>query len=280
MTLLRVGLIQLELKHGDPRGNVERVLGDLRTASRLGCDCVVLPELWNAVIPLESDLSLLDDGEPVLTELRDIARSLNMVIVAGSLAVRTDQGNRNRSYVIDRDGRIALAYDKVHLHPKLKEEHVFRPGSSLGEVEVAGIPCGVLICFDAEFPEEARALARRGAQVLFVPGAWALEYIRFWRVTLNARALENQLFVVGVNRCDRGKHVAYGGQSMVIDPFGDQLLVMDSHPRLEVVSLDLSLVKKARQRHGVLASLRPEIYRKWDLFGKMNKVFINSKVEI
>lgn len=263
MAILKVGLVQLELKYGDPRGNVERVLSDLRKASRLGCDCVVLPELWNAVIPLESDLSLLDNGEPVLSELRDIARNLGMVIVAGSLAVRTPAGNRNRCHVIDREGQVALVYDKVHLHPKLREEHVFNPGDSLGEVGVSGVPCGVLICFDAEFPEEARALACRGARVLFVPGAWAERYIRFWRITLNARALENQLFVVGVNRCDRGKHVAYGGQSLVIDPFGEHLIVMDSRPRLEVVSLDMSLVDKARLQHGVLASLRPEIYRKW-----------------
>lgn len=265
MTTLKVGLIQLELKHGDPRGNVERVLNDLRTASRLGCDCVVLPELWNAVIPLDSDLSLLENGEPVLSQLRVIARTLEMVVIAGSLAVKTCEGNRNRCYVIDGKGKVPLIYDKVHLHPKLREEHVFRPGESLGEVPISSVPCGILICFDAEFPEEARALALRGAKVLFVPGAWAKEYIRFWRITLNARALENQLFVIGVNRCDRGKHVIYGGQSMVVDPFGEPLIVMDSRPRLEVVSLDLSLVEKARLRHGVFDSLRPEIYRKWGI---------------
>lgn len=263
MNELRVGLIQLELLHGDPRSNAGRVLDHLRSASRLGCDCVVLPELWNAVIPLDSELSLLDRGEPLLAELKTLARSLSLTIVAGSLAVRTGEGNRNRCYVVDRTGEVTLVYDKVHLHPKLKEEHVFRAGVDLGHVWINGIHSGVLICFDAEFPEEARALALGGARILFVPGAWAREYIRFWRITLNARALENQVFVVGVNRCDRGRHVAYGGQSMVIDPFGDPVLVMDAAPRLEVVTLDMSLVEKARQRHEVFSSLRPDVYRRW-----------------
>ncbi len=264
MNALRVGLVQLELIHGDPEGNAGRVLSDLRTAARLNCDCVLLPELWNAVIPLDSGLSLLEEGEPLLSELRAMARSLDLTLIAGSLAVKTPEGNRNRCYVIDNRGEVNLAYDKVHLHPKLKEEHVFIAGDMLGQVCVSGVPSGVLICFDAEFPEEARALAQRGARVLFVPGAWARPYIRFWRIVLNARALENQLFVVGTNRCDRGRHVAYGGQSLVVDPFGEPLLVMDDSPRVEVVTLDLSLVDKARERHEVFSSLRPEVYRRWE----------------
>ena len=235
----------------------------LKSPSGRRCHVLVLPELWNAVIPLDSSLSLLDGGEPVLSLLRELARQREVTLVAGSLAVKTPQGNRNRSYVIGPDGDVLLAYDKVHLHPKLKEEHAFTAGDSLGLVDLPQCRAGVLICFDAEFPEQARALAQRGAKVLFVPGAWGSPYVHLWRTILASRALENQLFVVGVNRCDRGESLSYGGQSLVVNPFGDVLLHLDHQPRFDVATLDLDAVERARQRHEVLSSLRPALYRRW-----------------
>lgn len=263
MAHLRVGLLQLALKRADPEGNVQDILALLETASSGDCHVLVLPELWNAVIPLDNSLSLLEEGEPVLSRLKQLARQRQVAIVAGSLAVRTAQGNRNRCYVVSPRGELLLAYDKVHLHPKLKEEHAFVAGESLGLFDLPGFRAGILICFDAEFPEQVRALALRGAQVLFVPGAWASPYIHLWRTLLAARALENQLFVVGVNRCDCGENLSYGGHSLVVNPFGDVLLHMDHRPRFEIVTLDLEAVERARDKHEVLSSLRPALYRRW-----------------
>jgi predicted amidohydrolase len=263
MAQLRVGLLQLALKRTDPEGNFQDVLTLLDRASGWDCHVLVLPELWNAVIPLDNSLSLLDEGEPILSRLRELARKRQVSIIAGSLAVRTAQGNRNRTYVISPCGDVLLRYDKVHLHPKLKEEHAFVAGQSLGLVDLPGFRAGVLICFDVEFPEQVRALALRGAQVLFVPGAWAQPYVHLWRTLLAARALENQLFVVGVNRCDRGPTLAYGGHSLVVNPFGDVLLHVDHQPHFEIVTLDLEAVGRARARHEVLSSLRPSLYRRW-----------------
>jgi predicted amidohydrolase len=78
-----------------------------------------------------------------------------------------------------------------------------------------------------------------------------------------ARAIENQTFVVGVNRCDRSKRIAFGGQSMAIDPYGDVMLHMDDRPGFESLSLDLDLVERARKEHAVFSSRRPGLYRKW-----------------
>ena len=126
-----------------------------------------------------------------------------------------------------------------------------------------GLTCGVLTCFDVEFPELARSLSSKGSQILFVPAAWKTEYTRLWRALLISRAIENQVFVVGVNRCDRGKNSTFGGQSLVVDPFGDIILHLDDKPRFERVVLDLSRIESARSEHKVVSSMRPEIYRRW-----------------
>ena len=96
-----------------------------------------------------------------------------------------------------------------------------------------------------------------------MPAAWKAEYARLWRALLISRAIENQVFVVGVNRCDRGKNSSFGGQSLVVNPFGDLILHLDDTPRFERVTLDLSRVRAARSEHKVVSSRRPEIYRRW-----------------
>jgi predicted amidohydrolase len=106
-------------------------------------------------------------------------------------------------------------------------------------------------------------LGEKGAVVFFVPGAWRREHIRLWRTLLIARAIENQVFVVGVNRCDKGKNFSFGGQSMIIDPFGDVLVHLGENQTIESVSLDLNLVDEARRKNSIVSSKRPALYRKW-----------------
>jgi omega-amidase len=178
--------------------------------------------------------------------------------------MRTPFGPRNRCLVFSPEGQISFRYDKIHLYPGLREPNILSPGSNLGVFDLDGVDCGVMICFDAEFPEVASALSRKGARILFVPGAWKSEYIRFWRAILLSRAIENQVFVVGVNRCDRGKGSSFGGHSMVIDPYGDVLLHLDDSPRFQMVTLDLEKTESARREHKVVESRRPGVYRRWN----------------
>lgn len=260
---MRVGLLQLDVWHGDPDRNLRRAYGRIEKAARGGCRVLVLPELWNATYPVTNPKSLLKEGDGFLENLRSLAMRYGTWFVTGSLAISTPLGNRNRCHIFSPDGRRDTVYDKVHLYPGLKEPNLLQPGASLGLFGIDGTTCGIMICFDMEFPEVPRALAGKGARVLFVPGAWKDRYIRLWRTLLVARAIENQVFVVGVNRCDRGKRVSFGGQSMVVDPYGDVMLHMDDRPGYEIASFNLELVERARREHSVLSSKRPGIYRRW-----------------
>jgi predicted amidohydrolase len=260
---LRVGLLQLDVYHGNPVRNQRKAFERIERAARSGPRVLLLPELWNATCPLTSSKSLLDERDVFFDSLRSVAIRYGTWIITGSMAVSTSRGNRNRCNIFAPDGGKEIVYDKVHLYPGLKEPNLLEPGSSLGVFEIDGVICGVMICFDMEFPEISRARVSRGAWVFFVPGAWKGRYIRLWRTLLVARAIENQVFVVGVNRCDQGKEVSFGGQSMVVDPYGDVMLHMDQRPGYEEVLLDLGLVEKARKEHSVLSSRRPEVYRRW-----------------
>jgi len=263
MERLRVGLLQLEVIREDAARNARYVLGQVRDGARSGCDVLVLPELWNVAFPLLGPHVLIDENNPLVGSMAEAACRNETWIIGGSMALSTEAGPRNRCLVFSPEGEIVFRYDKIHLYPGLDEPNILSPGFSPGHFDMAGLPCGIMICFDAEFPELAICLSSGGAKILFVPAAWKAEYVRLWRALLISRAIENQVFVIGVNRCDKGKNSSFGGQSLVVDPFGDVMLHLDDTPRFERVVLDLSRLEAARSEHKVISSRRPEIYRRW-----------------
>jgi predicted amidohydrolase len=147
-------------------------------------------------------------------------------------------------------GRLIHRYDKIHLFRPSGDHRYFRPGTKIRTFRVAlpgvRITCGIIICYDLRFPELVRAMAREGLEVLFVPARWPAVRDDAWRTLLKARAIENQVFVVGCN-----KFGEEGGWSYAFDPLGE--MVFDSHaePAVEahLLVLDLGRIAEARRFH-------------------------------
>lgn len=263
MEKLAVALLQASILRKSPEANHEALLADATRAGENGARLAIMPELWNVANPAGKAGIPESEENEALDSFRVVARRFKMGIVAGSMAVKSGEGKANRCHVIGPDGKILAAYDKIHTFPAFFETGLFKPGSSLAICDLFGWKIGVLVCFDIEFPELCRALVEGGADLLVVSGAWPADHIRIWRTLLAARAIENQVFTVGVNRCDRGPLVSFGGRSLAVDPFGEILLQMDDRPGTELAWLRKDLVAKARNTHAVWSSRRPDLYRKW-----------------
>lgn len=259
-----VALVQASILRKNPEANLETLLKETSKAGENGASMAILPELWNVSYPCgnATETAPLKEME-ALDAFRGLARRFGMGIVAGSMALVSSEGMVNRCHVIGPDGAMLAAYDKIHVFPSHLGAGVFVPGSSLALCDLCGWKTGILVCFDVEFPELPRTLAEKGAELLVVVGAWPAEHIRLWRTLVVARALENQVFALGVNRCDRGPLVAFGGHSLAADPFGEILLQLDDRPSTELAWLDRRLVDKARRANRVWASRRLDLYRKW-----------------
>jgi len=259
-----VALVQASILRRSPEANLEMLLKETVKAGENGAAVAILPELWNVSCPggTTAEASSLKEME-ALDAFRRLARRFGMGIVAGSMALLAGDVMVNRCHVLGPDGAILAAYDKIHVFRTYPEAGAFRPGATLALCDLCGWKTGILICFDVEFPELPRTLAENGAELLVVVAAWPIDHIRLWRTLVVARALENQVFSVGVNRCDRGPLVAFGGHSLAVDPFGEILLQMDDRPATELAWLDRRLVDKARLANKVWVSRRPELYRKW-----------------
>ncbi len=263
MEKLPIALVQASILRKSPEENHRMLVRETTRAGELGARIAILPELWNvAYLPGTKDAPELKE-EQALEPFREVARRYGMAIVAGSMAVKSKEERVNRCHVVGPGGDLVGAYDKVHPFRLFNESGSFKAGSTLGLVELFGWKIGILVCFDIEFPELCRALAEKGAEALLVAGAWPLDHVRIWRTLLVARAIENQLFTVGANRCDKGPSIRFGGTSLVVDPYGEIILHLDDLPRTEIAVLLKGKVENARKTHPVWNSRREELYKKW-----------------
>ncbi|MCR4431012.1 MAG: carbon-nitrogen family hydrolase [Tepidanaerobacteraceae bacterium] len=170
------------------------------------------------------------------------------------------EGVFNSSYVINRDGEIVARYDKVHRFRLMEEDRYLSPGKEAVTFELDGIPCGIIICYDLRFPEFVRKLALLGAKVLFIPAQWPRPREIHWKLLNIVRAIENQFFVVAVNRAGKDGKEEFPGMSLVVDPWGEVLLEGSDRQEVLTATLDLSRIDHARRKITVFEDRRPELY--------------------
>lgn len=267
--MLRVGFFQFAPKFGEVATNLSKIVSALRDAE---ADIIVLPELpfTGYLFQDRSELVYLSE-EPAksttVSSLIALCRDRKFFLVTG-FAERSDDKIFNSALVIGGDG-VLHTYRKLHLFDTEKE--YFDPGDTpLETIELRGARIGIMVCFDWIFPEVARILALKGADILCHPSNLVLTYCQQSMLT---RCLENSVFAVSANRFGsdirpRGT-VTYTGQSQIVDPRGELVYRTKSEgEELYIAGID---VKRARdkwmtQRNELLEDRRPEYYT--DLIGK------------
>jgi len=250
---------------------VARAAGD-------GARLVVLPEYFSvAGSPdvLRSGAESLDG--PTTTWAADTAHRHGIWLVAGSFpeaaGAGADRRIHNTSCLLDPDGRITAVYRKIHLFDVTvdgvasHESVTVAPGELLQAGPLTGALEGVVglsICYDLRFPEVYRILTLRGATIVVVPAAFtAVTGPPHWELLLRARAVENQVFVIGagqVGTLPPGMPPCHG-HSMVVDPWGTVLAERSQPtPGVVVADLDADQQRRIRRELPVLANRRPEAY--------------------
>lgn len=262
--LLQLALLQMDVKAGDPDANYRRLreLLDIALSSPVKPDLLVFPELWNTGYALDRIDGLADPaGERTKALIGDYCKRFGVMAAAGSVAEKTPEGVRNTVYIFDREGRVTADYSKIHLFRLMDEEKALIPGDRPGLVELEGIRAGVMICYDIRFPELARTLALAGARLLIVPAEWPKPRLRHWRTLLQARAIENQMFVAACNRVGCSGGTEFFGHSMVIDPWGEVLAEAGEEETVLTAEVRIGLVDEVRSRIPVFEDRRPGLYR-------------------
>jgi predicted amidohydrolase len=262
---VRVALCQTNCGE-DVAANYEQVFGLLEVAAADGADLAALPEVW----PRQGSAREIREAAetvpgPRTDRLSELAARRRMWVHGGSVLERDGERIFNTSVLFDRSGELVATYRKIHLFDAdppgavpSRESSVFSAGDQIVTAETEFGRVGLSICYDLRFPELYRALAVRGATILFVPAAFRFETgVDHWEPLLRARAIEDQAFVVAAAQWGTwgppGRERRNFGHSLVADPWGG--LVAEAPDGVGVIfaELDLARVEQVRQ---ILPSLR------------------------
>lgn len=262
--MFSTGIAQIDICFGDRPRNQERVRAWMARHCQPGPDrtVIVLPELWDVGYALERKNELADDeGREAAHFLGGLARQYKVWFAGGSVLARTAGGIVNRAQVVDPSGALVAGYDKVHLVPMMDEPLHLTGGNSRCIFPIAGTTASCIVCYDLRFCEFIRRCALDGAKTLFVSAAWPEERIDHWSSLLRARAIENMMFVVACNRVGSSGETRFGGNSMVIDPWG-VVLYQGSADAEEgaFVSFDPAVTDHIRKQLKAFEMRRPELY--------------------
>lgn len=258
---MRVAVYQCPPLPLDPVANLHRLHQVAMEAK--GADLLVLPEMfmtgYNIGAEAVSTLAEVYNGEWA-QQIGRIAKAAGLAIVYGYPERTADGQIYNAVQLIDAHGERLCNYRKSHLFGDL-DRSMFSPGeAALPVVELNGWKLGFLICYDLEFPENARRLALTGAELIVVPTANMIPFDFVADVTVRARAFENQCYVAYANYCGHEGDIQYCGQSSVAAPDGSRIALAGLDEALIVGELDRQLMNDSRQANRYLSDRRPELY--------------------
>lgn len=239
---MRVALLQFDtvwLRREDNIATIERLLEGVE------CDLVVLPEMFPTSYSIDAEQIAEPSDGPTLEWMKALARERGFALL-GTVAVREKGEHYNRMYVALPDGTVCH-YDKRHLFTFAGEERTFSPGKERVIVEWQGVRILPLVCYDLRFP--AWSYLPGQVDLIIYSASWAASRVGAWDTLLPARAVENQAWVVGVNRVGEDKDgTPYSGHSAAYDFLGRKVADCGEGERVEIVEIDSSKIASFRER--------------------------------
>lgn len=247
---MRASVIQFDVRPGEITVNEEQAAEYIAKAAEAGAEVVTLPELWNCGYQL-ADLHTLAQNMrgSSIRLLQKYAKKYGIFIFGGSIAEKKEKHFYNTAVAINAQGDIIAKYRKAHLFPYgLEEEKFFAPGNEWVLADTPWGKAGMMICYDLRFPEFVRNLVLRGAKFLVAPAQWPGVRLENWLVLAQARAIENQVFMLATNRTGTDPSGKYDGGSLIVSPWGDVLARGYSEAGAYTADLDFSIIEHAKSR--------------------------------
>lgn len=258
---LTISLAQMDIALGDPAANLRKAEAWIAEAARRGSDLIVFPEMWTTGCDWPNTEKLAPQQGEVLAEIAALAKKHNIWLNGSMLALDETGKPTNTSILFDPNGQQAGLYRKIHLFGLMEEDKYLAPGQHLTTVETAWGQGGLAICYDLRFAEMFRTYALSGVNMVYLPAEWPHPRLSHWQTLLRARAIENQMFMIGVNRVGSDGTHNFFGHSAIIDPWGNTVVEGGESELLLTATVETDLVVEVRAKIPVLKDRRPELYR-------------------
>jgi omega-amidase len=251
---LRVALGEYDTGWHDPATSLARAERVVRDATAAGAALVVLPEMCTTGFTMDAATYAEPLEGASVRELRRVAREAGVSLVAGVAlreCIAPGKGERavNAALVIGKDGAVHALYRKQRVFAYAGEDETYAAGTEPVIVSVDGVRIAPFVCYDLRFPELFRRVAA-GVDAIVVIANWPAVRRTHWDTLIRARAIENQCYVVAVNRTGEGGGLSYDGGSAAFDPWGDPMITSSSD--LRCVELDPRRVRAVREQYPFL----------------------------
>ena len=261
---MKIAVAQIACSLGDPEANLSKVRQFSRRAKEAGAELIIFPEMTDtgySMSVIQKHAGYWKSG--FVPGLQKIACELSVAIVSG-VSERNESSIYNSQVLVDANGDIAAKYRKTHLYAvaPVEEQACFAAGDTFSSVALGELRFGFSICYDLRFPEMYRKLAtEKNVDAFVVSSAWPFPRVEHWCVLAQARAIENQAYVIASNRVGKDDDLWFCGNSAIIDPRG-VMIAAASADREELIHADLSreLVQSVRSRIRSLAHRRQDLY--------------------
>ncbi len=249
---MKVTLLQTDIHWADAQRNIAEVSRMVELHG--GSDLYVLPEMWSTGFATNPDGIIHDESANIaLSAMQHMAHDHHCAI-SGSLAVRLADGTcRNRHYFVDGRSSLTYYYDKHHLFTYGHEDRYYTAGQEHQIVSYEDFRFLLLTCYDLRFPCWSRFATGREYDAIIVVANWPESRQSAWQLLTRARAIENQSYLVGVNRVGDDEYSHYAGASVVVDPIGRTVCQCRRHvPEALTADLDLAELRRRRDKFRVL----------------------------
>lgn len=252
--------VQLDIAWEDKRANCEKVSALLGDAEIEAGSLVVLPEMFSTGFSMKVDKVADGAAREVETFLATLAQEHQAYLLGGVANAGPNTLGRNEAVVFDPSGSEIARYCKIHPFSYVGETKHYESGEQIVTFSCGDFTVAPFICYDLRFPEIFRKAVKAGANLFPVIANWPEVRTPHWKALLPARAIENQAYVIGVNRCGSDPKVSYSGDSVIISPQGESLVTAGDGERIISAELDLAVLEEYRRRFPALADMRSDTF--------------------
>ena len=251
---MKLGLVQYSPEFEYPEENILKI-ENLISSMKSKADLLIFPEMTLTGYTMNS-MKFAEEIDGIGTKyFINLSTRIKTDIFAG--IIELDDNTAFNSLVhFDNYGLIRARYRKIHPYSYAGEDKNYGTSEETVITKIDQIKIGLSICYDLRFPELYRLYAKKNVDILVDIASWPLQRIEHWKTLLQARAIENQCFMVGVNRVGADQYGKYNGCSAVFDPMGKEIIIGQDTEKIIEVEIDLDKVKEVREKLPFLRDIK------------------------
>ncbi len=259
---MKIALAQLDMDFENKALAKKRCTQMMEKAKAKCADLIVFPEMTLTGFTMQPQIyGEQKQNSETVAYFQEMAKRYDIGIVFGVIFLENGKAE-NHSMVLDKTGEVLADYAKIHPFSYGAEAKYYVGGNQIAYCTMAGMTISPFVCYDLRFPEIFQVASKK-SHCMTVIANWPKQRIAHWKILLQARAIETQSFIVGVNRSGKDDGLAYSGDSMLISPTGEILAHLTEQNALQVVEIENKQAEQYRETFPLKADRKEQLYASW-----------------